>query len=72
MGVSRGDCRAGLRQGGVFASYGDFSGGGSPLSPSVIFSQIQSGLTGLYLQAAIVPLIVIALRVVLCGGKDHD
>lgn len=55
-----------------FASYGDFSGGGSPLSPSVIFSQIQTGLTGLYLQAAIVPLIVIALRVVLCGKKDHD
>lgn len=46
--------------------------GGSPLSPSVIFSQIQTGLTGLYLQAAIVPLIVIALRVVLCGEKDHD
>ena len=46
--------------------------GVSPLSPSVIFSQIQTGLTGLYLQAAIVPLIVIALRAVLCGEKDHD
>lgn len=42
----------------------------TPFTPAMIWSQIQSGLSGLILQAVIVPFIVIGLRAVLLKDKN--
>ena len=44
----------------------------SNLSVSVVWAQIQTGLLGLVLQAAIVPLIVIGLQCLLTKDKKND
>lgn len=42
----------------------------SPLSAAVVWSQIQSGLLGLVLQAVIVPFIVMGLKLLLDRGQN--
>ena len=42
----------------------------SPLSASVVWSQIQTGLLGMVLQAVIVPFIVMGLRLLLIKDKE--
>lgn len=44
----------------------------SNLSVSVVWAQIQTGLLGLVLQAAIVPLIIIGLQYLLTKDKKND
>ncbi len=44
----------------------------SPFTPSVIWSQIQTGLLGTAVQAALVPLIVMGLRMPLLREKTEE
>ena len=44
----------------------------SPLSPAVVWGQIQTGFLGLLLQAAVVPLLVIGLRRLLLKEKNQQ
>ena len=44
----------------------------TPFTPSVIWSQIQTGLLGMVLQAVIVPFIVIGLRQLLNKDNQND
>ena len=41
----------------------------TPFTPAVIWSQIQSGLLGMVLQAVLVPFIVMGLKLILDGSK---
>ncbi len=43
-----------------------------PFTPAMIWSQIQSGLLGMLLQAVLVPFIVMGLRALICREKDND
>ena len=43
-----------------------------PFTPEVIWSQIQTGLLALVLQAVIVPFIVMGLRLLLLKDKEND
>ena len=44
----------------------------TPFTPAVIWSQIQTGLPALVMQAVIVPFIVMGLRLALLGDKNND
>jgi len=44
----------------------------TPFTPAMIWSQIQTGLLALVLQAVIVPFIVMGLRLALLGDKNND
>lgn len=39
------------------------------LSPAIVWSQIQTGLTGIVIQAVVVPVVIIALRAALLADK---
>ncbi len=44
----------------------------SPLSAAIVWSQIQTGLVGLVLQAVLVPFLVMGLRLLLIKDKDKE
>lgn len=44
----------------------------APFTPAVIWSQIQTGLLGLVLQAVLVPFIAMGLRVLINRDKNND
>ena len=43
-----------------------------PFTPEMIWTQIKTGWCGLALQAALVPLVLLALRAILMKDRNHD